>query len=57
MEKQSRTNPLLGQSIPVRYDEVKRNYSLSRCLSSASSLSEVGTKLRFKNFMQLYGFC
>ncbi|XP_074740190.1 LOW QUALITY PROTEIN: kinesin-like protein KIF20B [Strix uralensis] len=40
MEKQSRTNPVLGQSIPVRYDEVKGNYSLSRCPGSASSLSE-----------------
>ncbi|XP_050755129.1 kinesin-like protein KIF20B isoform X1 [Gymnogyps californianus] len=40
MEKQSKTNPIAGQSIQVRYDEVKENYSLSRCPSSASSLSE-----------------
>ncbi|CAM9460317.1 unnamed protein product, partial [Bubo scandiacus] len=40
MEKQSRTNGVLGQSIPVRYDAVKGNYSLSRCPGSASSLSE-----------------
>ncbi|XP_068254916.1 kinesin-like protein KIF20B [Nyctibius grandis] len=39
MEKQSKTNPIAGQSIPVRYDEVKENYS-SQCPSSASSLSE-----------------
>ncbi|XP_035753277.1 kinesin-like protein KIF20B isoform X2 [Egretta garzetta] len=40
MEKQRKTNSIVGQSIPVRYDEVKENYSLSRCPSSASSLSE-----------------
>ncbi|XP_075573701.1 kinesin-like protein KIF20B [Pelecanus crispus] len=40
MEKQSKTNPIAGQSIPGRYDEVKENYSLSQCSSSASSLSE-----------------
>lgn len=45
MEKQSKTNPVAGQSVPVRYDEVKENYSLSQCPSSASSLSEVGIKL------------
>lgn len=26
MENQSKTNPIAGQSIPVRYDEVKGNY-------------------------------
>ncbi|XP_074963919.1 kinesin-like protein KIF20B isoform X1 [Phalacrocorax aristotelis] len=40
MEKQSKTNPIAGQSIPVGYDGVRENYSLSRCPSSASSLSE-----------------
>ncbi|NWT47640.1 KI20B protein, partial [Chroicocephalus maculipennis] len=39
MEKQSKTNPIAGQSIPVRY-EVKENYLLSLCPSSVSSLSE-----------------
>ncbi|KAM6265528.1 kinesin-like protein KIF20B [Porphyrio hochstetteri] len=36
MEKQ----PIAGQSIPVRCDEVKQNHSSSQCPSSASSLSE-----------------
>ncbi|XP_075614397.1 kinesin-like protein KIF20B isoform X2 [Balearica regulorum gibbericeps] len=40
VEKQSKTNPVAGQSIPVRHDEIKENYSLSQCPSSASSLSE-----------------
>ncbi|XP_074010615.1 kinesin-like protein KIF20B [Numenius arquata] len=40
MENQSKTNPIDGQSIPVRYDEVKENYSLPQCPSSDSSLSE-----------------
>ncbi|KAM6105822.1 LOW QUALITY PROTEIN: kinesin-like protein KIF20B [Pterocles gutturalis] len=35
-----KTNPIVGQSIPLRYDEIKENYSLSRCPSSAVSLSE-----------------
>ncbi|XP_064000806.1 kinesin-like protein KIF20B [Pogoniulus pusillus] len=39
MEKQSKTNPLIGQSISVR-EEVKESCSLSRCPSSVSSLSE-----------------
>ncbi|KAM6415537.1 kinesin-like protein KIF20B [Rhynochetos jubatus] len=39
-EKQSKSNPIIGQSMPVRHDEVEENYSLSQCLSSASSLSE-----------------
>ncbi|KAM9232958.1 LOW QUALITY PROTEIN: kinesin-like protein KIF20B [Leptosomus discolor] len=38
MEKQSKSNPLAGQSIPVRYYEVKINHSLNP--SSAPSLSE-----------------
>ncbi|XP_068806195.1 kinesin-like protein KIF20B isoform X1 [Struthio camelus] len=40
MEKQSKSNRIAGQSIPVRYDEVKESCSLFRCPSSASSLSE-----------------
>ncbi|XP_019327230.1 PREDICTED: kinesin-like protein KIF20B [Aptenodytes forsteri] len=40
MEKQSKTNAIAGQSIPVRYDEAKESYSLSQHPSGASSLSE-----------------
>ncbi|NXK26371.1 KI20B protein, partial [Arenaria interpres] len=40
MEKQSKTDPIAEQSIPVRYDELRENYSLPRCPSSDSSFSE-----------------
>jgi len=53
MEKQSKANPIAGQSIPVRYDEVKENYSLSRCPSSASSLSDIGITLQIWKFYQV----
>ncbi|XP_062436013.1 kinesin-like protein KIF20B [Rhea pennata] len=40
MKKESKSKPIAEQSIPVRHDGVKENYSLFRCPSSASSLSE-----------------
>ncbi|XP_071668029.1 kinesin-like protein KIF20B isoform X2 [Patagioenas fasciata] len=40
MEKRSKTNPIVGQTISVREDEVKENCSLLQCSSGVSSLSE-----------------
>lgn len=46
MEKRSKANPIVGQTIPVRDYEFKENCSLPQCSSSvSSSLSEVGIKL------------
>lgn len=45
MEKRSKTNPIVGQTIPVREDEVEENCLLPQCSSGVSSLTEVGMKL------------
>ncbi|KAK2518783.1 Kif20b [Columba livia] len=40
MEKRSKTNPIVGQTIPVREDEVEENCLLPQCSSGVSSLTE-----------------